>query len=283
MRRMDWKDGSQAMIVRYTKYALLAVVVLYLGALAGLVAFQRSFIFDPRDTGGKLHESRALAIDGSQRVTIETSDGEKLAGWYAAPSTPDGDVFLFFHGKGGGLEKKTARWDHIREHGSGVLAFSYRGFPGSTGEPSEAGLYEDARAAYRWLREKHAAEHIVLHGLSLGTGVAAKLATEVDARALVLEAPYTALVDVAQGRQPLFPVSLLLLDQFRTKDFIANVRMPLLIVHGDQDRSIPVEQAKELFGLAPEPKSLIVMDGSGHETLVRDGIYPRIWEFLSGL
>lgn len=268
------------MVLRAVRYGLVGVVVIYMLLLVGVFAAQRSFIFDARDTGGKLNEPGTIAIEGSTRVTIPTSDGEKLAGWYLPPRNKDGIVFLFFHGKGGGLERKKWRWQRIAKHGEGVLAFSYRGFPGSTGSPSEEGLFEDARAAFAWLSEQHKPENIVLHGLSLGTGVAAKLATEVNARALILEAPYSALVDVAGERHPYFPVSLLLWDQFRTRDYIGSVKVPLLIAHGDHDSAIPLEQAQELFALAPEPKQFVTMPGSDHNTLVRDGLYEHIWKFL---
>lgn len=271
------------MVWRALRIVLAASVVAYGLILAGVVATQRTFLFDARDTGGLLDQPDKLAIKGSTRVAIPTSDGETLAGWFLAPKSQTGVVFLFFHGKGGGLERKKWRWARIAEHGDGVLAFSYRGFPGSTGTPSEEGLYEDARAAYAWLVQKYPADRIVLHGLSLGTGVAAKLATEVTAKALILEAPYTAIVDVAGERHPYFPVSILLWDQFRTREFINQIKVPLMIAHGTRDTSVPISHAEELIKLAPEPKKFVKMPGSDHDSLVRDGLYPHIWKFLDNL
>lgn len=270
------------MVLRLLRLGLLGLALVYVAGLGVIYAKQRDFVFD-REYSSALKAPGSLAIVGSTRVTIPTMDGEKLAGWYLPPREKNGDVFLFFHGKGGALERKKWRWARLIKHGDGILAFSYRGFPGSTGLPSEDGLYEDARAAYHWLAQKHKPSSIVLHGLSLGTGVAAKLATEVKAKALVLEAPYAALVDVAAGRHPYFPVSYLLWDQFRTENFIADIKMPLLIVHGDHDTAIPLEHARKLFQLAPQPKKLVVMKGSDHNTLVRDGMYPHIWAFLKGV
>ncbi|MEQ8825088.1 MAG: alpha/beta hydrolase [Filomicrobium sp.] len=270
------------MVLRVVRLGVIGLAIVYAIGLGVIYAKQRDFIFD-RQFSSVLARPGTVAIAGSTRVTIPTRDGEKLAGWYLPPSEKGGPVFLFFHGKGGALERKKWRWQRIAKKGAGILAFSYRGFPGSTGLPSEDGLYEDARAAYAWLSEKHKPSEIVLHGLSLGTGVAAKLATEVKARALVLEAPYAALVDVAAERHPYFPVSFLLWDQFRTEEFIADIKVPLLIVHGDQDTAIPLDHARKLFRLAPEPKKLVVMKGSDHNTLTRDGMYPRIWKFLENL
>ncbi|MCH9808634.1 MAG: alpha/beta hydrolase [Alphaproteobacteria bacterium] len=270
------------MFARILKLGLVGLIAAYCTLAIGMYLMQRDFIF-PGKGEGELSAPGALAIQGSQRIQIKTNDGETLAGWYLPPARDDGVVLLFCHGNGGGLAKDVERWARIKEHGAGVLAFSYRGFPGSTGTPSEHGLYSDARAAYTWLRQKHSADRIVLHGLSLGTGVAAKLATEVEAKALVLEAPYAALVDVAAARQNWMPVSYLLWDQFRTQDFIGQVKMPILIVHGTKDRGIPFAHGQKLYDLAAKPKKLVAKEGGGHTTLVRDGLYGDIWEFLATL
>lgn len=268
-------------MLRWMRFGLIGLIGVYALMLAGIYGLQRDFIFDARNDGGKLDEPGSIAIEGSMRVAIPTSDGETLAGWYLPPREQNGVVFLYFHGKGGGIEKQKWRWKRIAEHGEGVLAFSYRGFPGSTGSPSEEGLFEDARAAFAWLSKKHDPDKIVLHGLSLGTGVAAKLATEVKARGLILEAGYAALVDVAGGRHPYFPVSLLLWDQFKTREYISQVKVPVMIAHGDKDTAIPYEHAEELLKLAPEPKVLITIEGGDHNTLVRDGLYQFIWKFIA--
>ncbi|CFW98207.1 C [Candidatus Filomicrobium marinum] len=254
------------------------LLVGYAAAAAGMFFLQRNILFDTVDTGN-LATAGTLAIEGSTRIVIKTSDGEELAGWYLAPQA-DQPVFLFMHGKRGELEQRDERWRKIRDHGAGVLAFSYRGFPGSTGAPSESGLHLDALAAYNWLRERHAAEDIVLHGYSLGTAVAIHLATEVPASALILEAPFTAIVDVAAERYPWLPVHFLMVDQFRSYDEIQNVKMPLLIVHGNQDKSVPYEQAQRLYARANEPKTFVSMPGSTHVSLVQDGLYSHIWSFL---
>lgn len=259
----------------------LVAMLGYAGVAGAMYAKQRDLLFNTIDTGD-LAKPGTLAIPGGERVTIPTRDGERLAGWYLAPQ-PGRPVFLFLHGKGGGLERKVWRWKRIREHGEGVLAISYRGYPGSTGSPSEDGLMIDGRAAYDWLVAKgHTPADIVLHGLSLGSGVAVKLAADVPARALILEAPYTAVVDVAAGRFPWLPVRALMRDQFRSSDRIAAVKIPILIAHGTKDTVVPYEQGERLFALAGEPKVLARMEGSDHSTLTRDGLYENhIWPFLA--
>lgn len=270
------------MMKKATRWSLATAALLiagYTALVAAMYIFQRELVFAAGRARG-LSEPGTLAMEGSQRVAIQTADGQTIAGWYLAPADATKPVFLFFHGKGGGLERKKWRWQRIAKAGAGVLAISYRGYAGSTGEPSEAGLYEDARAAYRWLVARHDSDHIVLHGLSLGTAVAAKLATEVDAKAVILEAAFTALGDVAAERYPWAPITLLLEHPFRTVDIVDKLRMPVVIAHGDHDTVVPYAQAQELYRHAPQPKALWTFAGSDHSTLVRDGLYERLWPYL---
>lgn len=266
-------------VITLLRLASLAAVT-YLALLTAIYLSQRTMLFTTYD-GGTLAAANYIAIRDSQSVQLKTPDGETLAAWYLAPK-PGRPVFLFLHGKGGGLERKKWRWQRIRKTGAGVLAFSYRGYPGSTGSPSESGLIRDAETAFSWLRERHASDKIIIHGLSLGTGVGVALATMVDARALILEAPYSAAVDVAAERYPWLPVHWLMWDTFLSRERIAHVQMPVLIAHGTKDTVIPFDHAKRLFARAVEPKHFIVMPGSDHSTLVRDGLYPHIWRFLDG-
>ncbi|MFT7577174.1 MAG: fermentation-respiration switch protein FrsA (DUF1100 family) [Alphaproteobacteria bacterium] len=254
-------------------------VIAYLAILATMYVAQRRLIYSNYDNGA-LAAANWMAIQNSQRIKLTTSDNEQLSAWYVAPQ-PGQPIFLFFHGKGSGLWRKKWRWQRIRKSGAGIFVFSYRGYPGSTGHPTEDGLNRDAQAAYDWLSKRHPANQIILHGLSLGTGVATTLATKVKARALVLEAPYTAIVDVAAARYPFLPVRLLLWDKFLSRDRIAKVSMPVLILHGTRDSIIPFEHAKRLYRRAIQPKHLVAMSGSDHNTLVRDGLYQHVWAFLA--
>ncbi|MGZ3304856.1 MAG: alpha/beta hydrolase, partial [Asticcacaulis sp.] len=194
---------------------------------------------------------------------------------------PGRPVMLFLHGQGASLE--LGKWRYIRMHkeGVGFLALAYRGYSGSTGTPTEKGLFTDALAAYDWLRARGFGDSdIVIHGHSLGTGVAVYLATQRPARALILEAPFTAAADVAAGRYPYVPVRLLMRDHYDSATRIRDVHMPLLIAHGDADRVIPFAEGQTLYALANPPKLFVRMHGSDHNTLVRDGLYDRIWPFL---
>ena len=173
-----------------------------------------------------------------------------------------------------------ARWRAIVEHDAGFLAVYYRGYSGSTGSPSEAGLINDARAGYDWLAAHgYAPERIVIHGFSLGSAVAVQLAAEKPARALILEAPMTGIHDIAPAYRPgAFPR--IMRDSLRSRDFIGRVHMPVLIAHGDADRIIPYAHGERMFALAHDPKMFVSIPGGDHADLPRRGLYGHIWMFL---
>ncbi|MCR6659331.1 MAG: alpha/beta fold hydrolase [Asticcacaulis sp.] len=253
-----------------------ACLAAWLMAVGYLYIEQRHLLFYPE------RETEALAIKGLdlQDVRIHTPDGETLQALYEAPR-PGQPVILFLHGQSGTL--MMGKWRYIRMHkqGVGYLALAYRGYSGSTGTPSEKGLLIDGLAAYDWLKAKGFRDSdIVIHGHSLGTGVATYAATQRPARALILEAPFTAASDVGAERYPLIPVSILMKDKFLNRERIRDVHMPVLIAHGDKDSVIPFRQGERLYALANDPKVFVRMHGSEHNTLTRDGVYPYYWKFL---
>jgi len=261
---------------------LALVIALPGGLLLTLYAKQREMLFVGayRDLGGA--SAAEAVIPGAEVFSLATADGEKLTAFYVPPE--EGKVvFLFLDGNAGKLREQARRWQEIGRLGAGVLAFYYRGYGTSSGSPSEDGLMLDANAAHDWLRQRVSADRIVIHGYSLGTGVATKLAADREALAVVLEAPFTAAVDRAAELYPVLPIAWFMSDQFVSRSAIARVDMPVLIAHGDQDTVIPVAHGRRLFELAREPKQLEIFAGGDHDSLVRDGIYVRIERFLERL
>jgi fermentation-respiration switch protein FrsA (DUF1100 family) len=253
----------------------LAVAGGYLLIVLAMFAYQRQLLYRP-DPAFVQPRIDALPI---QVVRLSTPDGEHLVAWYLPPA--DGKpVILHLNGNAGGLINQRWRWRRIARAGVGFLAVAYRGYAGSTGHPTEAGLLEDARTGYDFLSSRFPAERIVIHGYSLGSGPAIRLAVERQARALVLEAPYTSILEVAEVDYPWLPVPLMLQDRFMSRDWIGKVRIPVLIVHGDRDSVVPFRMGQALYALAHPPKRFVRMAGSEHNTLVRDGLYDHVWAFL---
>ena len=180
----------------------------------------------------------AAGLPQAQEVMLDTADGEKIIAWHVPPRG-DKPVVIYFHGNGGSLRLRVDRFARLAAAGVGLLAVSYRGYGGSTGSPTEAGLIEDARAAYAFAAERYPGR-IVLWGESLGSGVAIALAAEKPVSKLILDAPFTSALDIAASAYPFLPVRLLMKDQFRSDLRIAQVKAPVLILHGDADSIVPI-------------------------------------------
>jgi fermentation-respiration switch protein FrsA (DUF1100 family) len=166
--------------------------------------------------------------------------------------------------------------------GTGLVALSYRGYAGSSGAPSEDGLLRDGAAAYSFATARYDAQRIVAWGFSLGTGVAVAVASEHPIRKLILEAPYTSISDVAASQFRFVPVRLLIRDPLHSDERIARVTVPLLIVHGAQDRTIPIVFGERLFALAHEPKQFIRIPAGGHDDLGNFGMAEIARRFING-
>lgn len=248
----------------------------YTAAAGYMYAFQRDFVFKP---DGVL---AAPASKGLPNVTQEVTtlkDGTSITVWSALPTLKDAPTVLYFHGQTGNVSGRASRFQQIVESGFGLYAPSYRGYAGSEGLPSEAAFVEDGLAYFDQLEA--AGANVIVHGESLGTGVAAAVAEQrPSARMLILEAPYTSAEDMAAQRYPWLPVSLLMRDPFLTRDRIAAVEAPTLIVHGTADTVIPVENGHNLFQLATEPKRLEIVEGVDHGSLWKNGLWSAVKRFL---
>jgi uncharacterized protein len=260
--------------LRIAGLLLALAVAAYIVACGYLFVFQRDYVFEP---GGTLVSPEERGLQGVEVVTLRARDGTTLTGWFAeaAPGQP---TILYFHGNAGNLAGRSARFAEILDSGFGLLAVSYRGYAGSEGSPSEAALFSDGLEIFDWLSAH--TRQIVIHGESLGTAVATHVAAERNALALVLEAPFTAALDIAAATYPWVPVGLLMRDPFLSREAIKRVEEPVLILHGTADAVVPVEHGKKLFAAAREPKQLAILDGAGHSDLWDRGLWRIVLQFL---
>jgi len=255
--------------------ALVGYAILCLG----LYVEQRKLVFPELAP----HTSATAAgLPQAQEVVVPTSDGEKLLAWYVAPKA-DKPLVVYFHGNGDTLSWRVDRDRLLVADGTGLLALSYRGYEGSTGSPSETGLHLDADAAWAFAAAQVPADRIVVWGHSLGTGVAVGLAADRRIEALILEAPYTSLVDVASMRFPYVPIRLLLKDQFRSDRRIGQVTAPVLVLHGALDDTIPIQYAERLYELVRSPKRFVRFAEGGHLDLDNYGALTAVRNFIASL
>ena len=255
-----------------TTLAIVAAIA-YALVVAVMYFAQRALLYPG---ASKAADAFPATVPWGVRVPIATADGETLAAVYVAAGKGRPTVLLF-PGNGDNVVDYGFVGSLLSARGYGLLAVSYRGYPGSTGSPTEAGLLTDGLAAFDWLSAQDRSSPIVILGRSLGTGVAVNTAAERDAAAIVLISAYESILAVARDKYPYLPVAALMKDSFRSDLRIARVAEPKLFLHGDLDSSVPLSSGKALFDAAPEPKTFSVQRGYGHNdiwtpTLVEDVI-----------
>jgi len=227
------------------------IILLYFLILIFLFFYQRNLMYHPSENN---YSNDQLTVQ-IEKVKVDTQDGIQLLGWYHKKDIDRYKTILFFHGNAGSLENRIHKLNHFKEMDVNFLIIAWRGFSGNKGKPSEKGLYEDGRSAINWLLKKGVnEENIIIYGESLGTGVATHLSQNRKFAGIVLETPFTSMVDAAKKFYPYIPVSLLLKDKFNNKDKIKNVIAPVLIMHGESDQIIPFFMGKKIYEVANEPK-----------------------------
>ncbi len=249
---LSWQSVLSAAVGLLAGYAVLAVAVMLV---------QRRLIYKP-DARRTTPEAQGLA--GIDVWTVAAPDGAMLIAWYrkAALGQP---TLLYFHGNAGYIELRADRLADLASRGFGVLMPSYRGYGGSTGKPSEAALIADAKLMFDTLRATGiAASDIIVFGESLGTGIATQLAAAKTARGLVLDSPYTSMVDLGTRDYPWLPVRHLLWDHYDTHRHIRRVTVPVLVLHGEADGLVPCDMGRAIAKAAVAPCTLLTYPRTTH-------------------
>jgi uncharacterized protein len=259
------------------KWLIIVGVLGYGGLLALMYVFQRSMMYfpDARRTPPAL-----AGLPQAEEVHLTSSDGEKLIAWHVAPRG-EKPVMLYFQGNAGGLDLRVGRFRWLIEDGTGLIALCYCGYGGSTGRPSEEGLIRDAVAAYDFAAARYQPARIVLFGESLGTAVAIALAADHTVASVILDAPFTSAADVGAAAYRFAPVRWLIKDAWRSDQRIAQIHAPILVLHGERDRVVPIGFGERLFALANEPKRMVRFPAGGHVNLDDYGAVDAVKRFLA--
>jgi uncharacterized protein len=255
----------------------------WMGSLSPLAPVERSLIYHPvRHPDGSDWSPAGLDYE---EAWFEATDGTRLHGWFASHPHPQA-VALYLHGNAGNISYLADTLRLLSErHRLALMAFDYRGFGRSEGTPSEAGLYQDARAARAWLAKRTgvAEGDIVLIGYSLGGAVAVELAARDGARALVLNNTFSSAPDVGKTVLPWMAPHWNMTHRFDSISKIKNYQGPLLQCHGDQDRVIPIELGRKLFDAAPGPKRWVTTPGADHADPQNEEYHLALDELLASL
>ena len=237
--------------MNYPILIILIFIIIYLFILISTYAFQRNLLYHPRENN-YFGDQLLVSVE---KIKIKTKDNIELLSWYHNKNINDYNTILFLHGNAGSLENRIHKINHFKDMDINFLIIAWRGFSGNKGQPTEQNLYEDADSAVQWLKSKGVKENnIIIYGESLGTGVATEIAQNKNFAGIILESPFTSMIEVGKNNYPYLPVKFLLKDKYESDKKIKNIKSPILIMHGKVDNIVPFYMGKKMYELANDPK-----------------------------
>jgi len=266
--------------MNYFTTILLVFLLIYFFILFSTYFFQRNLLYHPTEnnySGDQLNVS-------VEKIKIMTKDNIELLSWFHNKNITDYKTILFLHGNAGSLENRIHKINHFKDMNVNFLIIAWRGFSGNKGKPTEQGLYEDARSAIRWLISKGVHEsNIIIYGESLGTGIATEIAQNKKFAGIILESPFTSMIDAGKDKYPYLPVRLLLKDKYESDKKIKNINSPILIMHGKVDNIVPFHMGKKIYELANEPKYSYFSEYDDHMMEYNERLLKALKDFISSL
>jgi fermentation-respiration switch protein FrsA (DUF1100 family) len=260
--------------------AVIGILVIYGSVLIILYIFQRSLMYHP-DENNYFGDKLEVKIE---KVKITTSDNIKLLGWFHKKDLKNFKTIVYFHGNAGKLENRIYKLNYFKEMDVNFLIIAWRGFSGNNGKPTEKGLYEDGKSAIIWLKNLGLFEEdIIIYGESLGTGIATELAQNNKFAGLILETPFTSMIEAAKNFYPYIPVGLLLKDKYKNDKKISNINIPLLVMHGEADQIVPFWMGKKIYEMANQPKYSYFTKFDDHMMEYDEKLVSTLKTFLKGL
>jgi len=243
-----------------TKF-IISILVIYFVLLIFLYFYQEKLLYHPNVNNYTEDDKLALEIN---KVNITTSDHHSLLGWFYKKDISKKTI-LFFHGNAGSLENRIYKLNHFKNLDLNFLIIAWRGFSGNSGKPNEKGLYDDAKSAMKWLESVGIKEEkVILYGESLGTAVAIEIGQNKNFAGIILESPFTSMVEMGKKYYPFFPVGLLLKDRYESINKIKNINFPVLVMHGKKDKIVPFYMGEEIYNLSNMPKFKYFTDLDDH-------------------
>jgi pimeloyl-ACP methyl ester carboxylesterase len=265
--------SARPLLRRFVRWSAVgiatAAALAYLTVVGYLMANEVQLVFVPNRRAYPVAADVAARIERVPRTPRGPSSGLLWA--VRQPARADAPWVLYLHGNGANLAsaENVERYEALRRLGLQVVAPEYPGFGEVSGTPSEAALDAAARDAWDWLREQGVpASSIAIYGWSLGSGVATNLASVVGERAVVLEGAFSGVDDRASELYPWLPIRLMVRNRFASRERIARIGSPLLLLHATDDAVIPVSHARLLEAAARQPRRLVELTG-GHVHLNR--------------
>ena len=266
--------------MNYLTLILLTFLLIYLSILISTYIFQRNLLYHPKEN----NYSGDQLLVSVEKVKIKTQDKLELTSWYHKKNLNKYKTILFLHGNAGSLDNRIHKINHFKNINVNFLIIAWRGFNGNKGKPTEKGLYDDARSAVRWLKSKGVnASDIIIYGESLGTGIATEIAQKKNFAGIILESPFTSMIDAAKDKYPYLPVRLLLKDKYESNQKIKNIKSPVLIMHGKVDNIVPFHMGEKMYELANDPKYYYFSEYDDHMMEYNEKLLKVLKDFVSSL
>ena len=263
--------------------SILALILFYILLLIIVFFLQRNLLYHP-SVDNYLKNNSATEPTEIEKVQITTEDKIDLTAWFYNKDIEKFKTIVFFHGNAGSLQNRTYKLNYFKDLDVNFLIIAWRGFNGNKGKPNEMGLYEDARSAIRWLNMKGIRDkNIILYGESLGTAIAIEVAQNKKYAGIILESPFTSMVNMGKKYYPFFPVSFLLKDKFESYKKINKILVPVLVMHGKVDKIVPYEMGKKIYELANEPKFFYSQEYGDHMLEYDESLLSALKQFIKSL
>ena len=263
---------------------LLIILLIYILATLAVYFFQRNLLYHPSAPSHFSQNSTGSdLIHKFEKIIIKINNDVSINGWLHLKNKKKKTI-LFLHGNAGNLDNRIHKLNLLGSLDINFLIVSWRGYSLSKGKPTEYGLYEDARSAVNFLLSKNILEKdIILYGESLGTAVAIEIGQNKDFAGIILEAPFTSMVELGQKYYPIFPVKFLLKDKYESEKKIKNIKTPLLVMHGKKDKIVPFYMGEKIFNIANKPKFKYFTDMDDHMMYFDDKLINEINSFINKL
>ena len=243
-------------------YTTAVIIILCYLLVVFFVFFnQRNLLYHPFENNYNSYEANF----SYEEIFIPTSNGNNLKAWFHKKNLANKKTLVFFHGNAGDLKNRIYKLNLIKDFDINFLIVAYRGFSGNKGKPTEEGLYEDAKYTLEWLgKQKISDDQIIIYGESLGTAISVEISQNKNFAGIILESPFTSMVDAGKHYYFYLPVSLLLKDRYETLDKLKNIKIPILVMHGKKDKIVPFIMGKKVYENANTPKFSYFPDNDDH-------------------
>lgn len=258
-------------------YLIIIVPAVLIGLGIAVYIFQERLIFHPE----KLSEKYEYPFkEKFEELTFKTSDGENINALLFQVKNPKG-VICYHHGNAGSLDGWGERAKDFTQLGYDVMMYDYRGYGKSSGSiKNEKMIYGDAVMIYSEVLKRYNESEVIIYGASLGSGIAAHLAHDNNPSLLILETPYYNFYDVSKFHYPYLPNSILLHYQFKTDKFLPQIEVPIYLIHGTEDKTVPYNSSQRLVKLGANISLFTIKNGSHSNLNTFDEYHIKLKEIL---